>query len=281
MTIHTAESTSRFIEIAGINIHYHDTDVGDRVLVMLHGGGPGASAWSNYRTNLPVLAEKYRVIAFDAPHYGDSDKPMSAYQDTDYYADVVAEALDQLGVKEADFIGNSMGGTISLTLAMKRPELVHRLVLMGPGGSPTMFTPMMTEGIKILGAFYQGEGPTREKLEAAVRIMVYDQSMVTPELIEARFKAATHPDLLKKREWKGHPMLNLWQRLVGSPLENRTLLIYGKEDRVIPWDSSLLLMRLLPNASLHIFPQCGHWAQLEKSDAFNTLVAGFLEQPDE
>ncbi|WDU64055.1 alpha/beta hydrolase [Pseudomonas poae] len=281
MTIHTAESTSRFIEVMGINIHYHDTDVGDRILVMLHGGGPGASAWSNYRTNLPVLAAKYRVIAFDAPHYGDSDKPMSAYQDTDYYADVFAQALDQLGVKAADFVGNSMGGTISLTLAMKWPGLVQKLVLMGPGGSPTMFTPMMTEGIKILGAFYQDEGPTRDKLEAAIRIMVYDQSMVTPELIDARFKAATHPDLLRKREWKGHPMLNLWKRLVGSPLEKRTLLIYGKEDRVIPWDSSLLLMRLLPNASLHVFPRCGHWAQLEKADEFNTLVAGFLEQPHE
>lgn len=281
MTIHTAETTSRFIEINGLNIHYHDTEVGDRVLVMLHGGGPGASAWTNYRTNLPAFAATYRVIAFDAPHYGESDKPLSAYQDTDFYTEVIANALDKLGVKRADFIGNSMGGTISMTMAMKRPDLVAKLVLMGPGGSPTMFTPMMTEGIKILGAFYQGEGPTREKLEAAVRIMVYDQSMVTPELIEARYQAATHPDLLKPREWKGHPMLNLWERLVGSPLQNPTLLIYGKEDRVIPWDTSLLLMRLLPNASLHVFPQCGHWAQLEKASEFNTLVHGFLEQSDD
>ncbi|PIB49340.1 hypothetical protein AOA60_28645 [Pseudomonas sp. 2822-17] len=281
MTVHTAETTSRFIEVNGLNIHYHDTEVGDRVLVMLHGGGPGASAWSNYRTNLPAFAATYRVIAFDAPHYGESDKPLSAYQDTDFYTEVFAQALDKLGVKRAHFIGNSMGGTISMTMAMKRPDLVSKLVLMGPGGSPTMFTPMMTEGIKILGAFYQGEGPTREKLEAAVRIMVYDQSMVTPELIEARYQAATHPDLLKKREWKGHPMLNLWERLVGSPLQNHTLLVYGKEDRVIPWDTSLLLMRFLPNASLHVFPQCGHWAQLEKADEFNTLVHGFLGQSND
>ena len=281
MTTHTRESTSRFIEIDGLNLHYHDTEVGERVLVMLHGGGPGASAWSNYRTNLPVFAQSYRVIAFDAPHYGQSDKPLSAYQDTDFYAEVFAKALDKLGVKTADFIGNSMGGTISLTLAMTRPELVGNLVLMGPGGSPTMFTPMMTEGIKILGSFYQGEGPSREKLEAAMRVMVYDQSMITPELIEARYEAATHPDLLKKREWKGHPMLNLWQRLVGADLQHRTLLVYGKEDRVIPWDTSLLLLRLLPNASLHVFPQCGHWAQLEKADEFNTLVHGFLGQRHE
>jgi len=276
--MHTSESTSRFIEIDGLNIHYHDTEMGDRVLVMLHGGGPGASAWSNYRTNLPVFAEQYRVIAFDSPHYGRSDKPLSAYQDTDYYAEVFGKALDKLGVKSADFIGNSMGGTISLTLAMTRPELVDNLVLMGPGGSPTMFTPMMTEGIKTLSSFYQGEGPSREKLEAAMRIMVYDQSMITPDLVEARYQTATQPDLLKKREWKGHPMHDLWQRLVSANLQHRTLLVYGKEDRVIPWDSSLLLLRLLPNASLHVFPQCGHWAQLEKADEFNSLVHGFLAQ---
>lgn len=281
MTTHTRESTSRFIEIDGLNLHCHDTEVGERVLVMLHGGGPGASAWSNYRTNLPAFAQNYRVIAFDAPHYGQSDKPLSAYQDTDFYSEVMAKALDKLGVKTADFIGNSMGGTISLTLAMTRPELVGNLVLMGPGGSPTMFTPMMTEGIKTLGSFYQGEGPSREKLEAAMRVMVYDQSMITPELIEARYEAATHPDLLKKREWKGQPMLNLWQRLVGADLQHRTLLVYGKEDRVIPWDTSLLLLRLLPNASLHVFPQCGHWAQLEKTAEFNTLVHGFLGQRHE
>ena len=278
MTEHTAESTSRFIEAGGINLHYHDSEVGDHVLVLLHGGGPGASAWSNYQKNFPVLAERFRVIAFDAPHYGESDKPMSAYQDTDYYAEAIGEALEKLGIEQADFVGNSMGGTISLTLALTRPTLVRRMVLMGPGGSPTMFTPQMTEGIKILGSFYQGEGPSREKLEAAMRIMVYDQSMVTPELIEKRFAAATEPELLKKREWKGHPMLDLWTRLNG--LEHPALLIYGKEDRVIPWDSSLLLLRLMPNASLHVFPKCGHWAQLEKTDQFNALVTDYVTQPN-
>lgn len=281
MQNHTFESTSRNIDIDGLNIHYHDTEVGEQVLIMLHGGGPGASAWSNYQSNLPVLAEKYRVLALDAPHYGASDKPMSAYQDTNFYAEVFAKLIDSLGIKKAHFIGNSMGGTISLTLAMTRPDLVGQLVLMGPGGSPTMFTPQVTEGIKILANFYQGEGPTIEKLEAAIRIMVYDQSRITPELLETRFKAATHPDLLKKREWKGHAMHDLWQRLMSTEVKNRILLIYGKEDRVIPWDSSLILLRLLPNASLHVFPKCGHWAQLEKADEFNSLVDNFLELGDD
>jgi 4,5:9,10-diseco-3-hydroxy-5,9,17-trioxoandrosta-1(10),2-diene-4-oate hydrolase len=278
MTEHTAESTSRFIEAGGINLHYHDSEVGDHVLVLLHGGGPGASAWSNYQSNFPALAEKFRVIAFDAPHFGESDKPMSAYQDTEYYAATIGEALDKIGIKTADFIGNSMGGTISLTLALTRPTLVRRMVLMGPGGAPTMFTPQVTEGVKLLGAFYQGEGPTLEKLEACIRIMVYDQSTVTPELIEKRFAAATKPDLLKKRVWKGHAMHDLWTRING--LEHPVLLIYGKEDRVIPWDTSLMFLRLLPNASLHLFPKCGHWAQLEKADQFNALVVDYVRQPD-
>lgn len=278
MSVHTAESTSRFIDAGGIKIHYHDSEAGEHTLVLLHGGGPGASAWSNYRSNFPFLAERHRVLAFDAPHFGESDKPMTAYQDTEYYAELIGEALDKLGVTSADFVGNSMGGTISLTLALTRPTLVRRMVLMGPGGSPTMFTPQMTEGIKILQDYYQGEGPTLEKLEAAIRIMVYDQTMVTPELIKQRFAASTRPDLLKKREWKGHAMHDLWTRISG--IEHPVLLVYGKEDRVIPWDSSLLLLRLLPNASLHVFPKCGHWAQLEKTDQFNALVDDYVSQPD-
>ncbi|MCC4596991.1 alpha/beta fold hydrolase [Xanthomonas campestris pv. phormiicola] len=278
MSAYTEENTSRFIDAGAIKLRYHEAGAGEHVLVLLHGGGPGASAWSNYRSNIGHLAEKFRVLAFDAPHYGESDKPMSAYQDTDYYAETIGEALHKLGVFSADFVGNSMGGTIALTLALTRPALVRRMVLMGPGGSSTMFTPQPTEGVKLLGSYYQGEGPTRAKLEAAIRIMVHDQSLVTPELLEQRFAASTKPELLKKREWKGHAMHDLWTRLNGLP--HPALLVYGKEDRVIPWDSSLLLLRLLPNASLHVFPQCGHWAQLEKAAQFNALVTDYVTQAD-
>lgn len=274
----TEENTSNFIDVGGLKLHYHDSGVGEDVVVLLHGGGPGASAWSNYRKNFAYFADRYRVLAFDAPHYGRSDKPMSAYQDVEFYAEKVGEALDLLGVERADFVGNSMGGTMSLILAMRRPSLVRRMALMGPGGAATMFTPQATEGIKILGGYYQGEGPTREKLEAAIRIMVYDQDLVTQELLDERYAASTVPDLLKKREWRGHAMHDLWRRLDG--VDHPVLLIYGKEDRVIPWDSSLVLLRLLPNASLHVFPKCGHWVQVEKADQFNELVASYLSRTD-
>ena len=136
----TASDTSRFVEVGDLRIHLHDTGVLTAAaeaappLVLLHGGGPGASGWSNFSQNVPGLAEHFRVLVVDQPGYGQSDKPIVTDGVWTFNAKVLAGLFDELGIEKAHLVGNSLGGGTSLKTALDHPERVDRMVLMGPAG---------------------------------------------------------------------------------------------------------------------------------------------------
>ena len=282
----TYESTSRFAQVRhDLRLHYHEAGVGhDTTIVLLHGGGPGASGWSNFARNIPVLAESFHVICVDQPGYGKSDKPTEHPQYFVHSATALKDLLDHLGVDgRVHLLGNSLGGGAAVRFALDFPDRAGRLVLMGPGGlSVNLFAPDPTEGVKHLGRFAAPpEGPTREKLEAFLRVMVYDQSLITEELVEERFAAASTPESLAAARAMGKSFSGpdfelgmLWRD--AYKLRQRVLLIWGREDRVNPLDGALVALKLIPRAQLHVFGGCGHWAQLEKFDEFNRLTIDFL-----
>ena len=181
----TEESTSRFVTAGGVKIHYNEAGSGP-VLVLIHGGGPGASGWSNYNRNIEELSKHFRVLVPDLPGFGKSDIKPKGSPMPGWYATKMGEFLDALGIDKAHFVGNSLGGMVTLRLAMDRPEKVNRMVLMGPGGSIPMFSQFPTEAIKTLFFFYDGPGPTLERLKGFVKDFVYDPSQITDELLEGR-----------------------------------------------------------------------------------------------
>ncbi|OXM58086.1 alpha/beta hydrolase [Amycolatopsis thailandensis] len=268
----------------GLKLHYHEAGVEHpETVILLHGGGPGASAWSNFGRNLPVFAKNYRTLAIDQPGFGRSDKPTEHPQYFRHSADAVVGLMDELGIERAHFVGNSLGGGASVRLALNHPKRAGRLVLMGPGGlSVNLFAPDPTEGIKNLGRFSAPPGPSREKLEAFLRIMVHDQSLITEELIDERFATASASESLAAMKAMGKSFAQpdsyeegmLWRE--AHRLRQRVLLIWGREDRVNPLDGALLALKTIPRAQLHVFGGCGHWAQLEKFDEFNRLALDFL-----
>jgi 4,5:9,10-diseco-3-hydroxy-5,9,17-trioxoandrosta-1(10),2-diene-4-oate hydrolase len=279
----TFESTSKFAQVRpDLRLHYHEAGVGNGpTIVLLHGGGPGASSWSNFARNIPVLAEKFHVLAVDQPGYGLSDKPTEHPQYFVHSASALNDLLDTLDISgRVHLLGNSLGGGAAVRFALDYPDRAGRLVLMGPGGlSVNLFAPDPTEGVKNLGKFsYE---PTRKNLEAFLRIMVFDQKLITPELVEERFAAASTPESLAAAKAMGKSFSSadfeqgmLWRD--AYKLRQRVLLIWGREDRVNPLDGALVALKLIPRAQLHVFGGCGHWAQLEKFDEFNRLAADFL-----
>ncbi len=166
-----AESTSHIADVAGYDVRYHDSgpatgapagsgrgDAG--TVVLLHGGGPGASAWSNFGRTMPVVAKRFRALMMDLPGYGKS----AARPVTGHFFTVAAEALagllDQLGIDKVHLIGNSLGGGTALRFALNYPDRVGRLVLMGPGGlTLNVFAPDPTEGVRRLMEFGAPPGP--------------------------------------------------------------------------------------------------------------------------
>ncbi|GDY29778.1 4,5:9,10-diseco-3-hydroxy-5,9,17-trioxoandrosta-1(10),2-diene-4-oate hydrolase [Gandjariella thermophila] len=282
-------STSRYAHAGEFTLHYHEAGTaGGTPVVMLHGGGPGASAWSNFGRNLPVFARQYRTLAVDQPGFGHSDKPAVRGHYFTFAADALLGLLDELGIERAHLVGNSLGGGTAVRFALRHPDRAGRLALMGPGGlSVNVFSPDPTEGIKRLYEFAAPPGPSREKLAAFLRTMVFDQSLVTDELIEERYRLASDPESLRAMASMGASFLQpdtyedgmLWREV--HRLRQRVLLIWGREDRVNPLDGALLALKQIPRAQLHVFSRCGHWAQLEQFDEFNRLVTAFLAEPSE
>ncbi|BDT97140.1 MULTISPECIES: 4,5:9,10-diseco-3-hydroxy-5,9,17-trioxoandrosta-1(10),2-diene-4-oate hydrolase [Nocardia] len=279
----TAESTSRYAQVRpDLRLHYHEAGVGNGpTIVLLHGGGPGASSWSNFARNIPVLAEHFHVLAVDQPGYGRSDKPTEHPQYFVHSASALKDLLDHLEItSRVHLLGNSLGGGAAVRFALDYPDRAGKLILMGPGGlSTNLFAPDPTEGVKLLSKFnYE---PTRENLEAFLRIMVFDQSLVTDELIDERFASASTPEALAATRAMGKSFASadfekgmLWRD--AYKLRQPVLLIWGREDRVNPLDGALVATKLIPRAQLHVFGGCGHWAQLEKFHEFNRLAIDFL-----
>jgi 4,5:9,10-diseco-3-hydroxy-5,9,17-trioxoandrosta-1(10),2-diene-4-oate hydrolase len=283
-------TTSRFADAGGMRLHYHEAGPpdpappGSMPVVLLHGGGPGASAWSNFGRNLPVFAARFRTLMIDQPGFGSSEKPPVTGHYFTFAAEALAGLLDKLGIGQAHLVGNSLGGGTAVRFALRYPGRAGRLVLMGPGGlSLNVFAPDPTEGVKRLMEFAAPPGPSREKMAAFLRTMVHDQRLVTDELIEERYVVASTPESIAAMASMGASFYDpahaqeglLWRE--AHQLRHEVLLVWGREDRVNPLDGALAALKLIRRAQLHVFGGCGHWAQLEKFDEFNRLVIGFLE----
>jgi 4,5:9,10-diseco-3-hydroxy-5,9,17-trioxoandrosta-1(10),2-diene-4-oate hydrolase len=279
--------TSRFADAAGMRLHCHEAGPASPdapAVVLLHGGGPGASGWSNFGRNLPVFAGRFRTLLVDQPGFGQSDRPPVTGNYFTFSADALAGLLKTLGIERVHLIGNSLGGGTAVRFALNYPDRAGRLVLMAPGGlGLNVFAPDPTEGVKRLMEFSAPPGPTREKMAAFLRTLVHDQRLVTDELVDERFALASDPAALAAMASLGASFFDpataedglLWRE--AHRLRHRVLLIWGREDRVNPLDGALVALKLIRRAQLHVFGGCGHWAQLEKFDEFNRLAISFLE----
>lgn len=283
----TYESTLRELQTDQGVLRYHEAGTGPP-LVMLHGSGPGVTGWRNFRGNLAAFAEHFRCLVLEFPGFGVSDA-------TDEHPMVAAPAavlrfLDALGLHQVDVIGNSMGGIVASRVAISHPDRVRRLVTIG-GVGRNIFSPGPGEGIKLLVEFT--EDPTREKLVQWLHSMVYDPAMVTEELIEERLALATDAAALASaRKMYGRGVLEAqaaaaeasdeppyWAML--HKIKARTLVTWGRDDRVSPLDMAIVPMRTIPDAELHVFPRCGHWAMIEAKQAWESAVLAFLTRKDE
>ncbi|MFE3176585.1 alpha/beta fold hydrolase [Amycolatopsis sp. NPDC059090] len=265
-------------------LRYHEAGDGPPV-VLLHGSGPGVTGWQNFRANLPSFAAHFRCLILEFPGFGVSDPvaepPMPAAERA------VLDLLDGLGIAAADLVGNSMGGFVATRTAIAHPERVRRLVTVGGMGT-NIFSPAPGEGINLLTEFV--EDPTRERLVQWLNSMVFDRGLITDELIEERWRLATAADsLASARKMYGKGVLRaqaaaafdvtpLWAEL--RKIRARTLITWGRDDRVSPLDMALIPMRTIPHAELHILPNCGHWTMIEQKDAWESAVLAFLLRKD-
>jgi 4,5:9,10-diseco-3-hydroxy-5,9,17-trioxoandrosta-1(10),2-diene-4-oate hydrolase len=280
VTVLEFETTSRYLE-GDYRLHYHEAGSGPP-LVLLHGSGPGVSGWSNFRGNFPVFAERFRTVIFDMPGFGRSERPELDRAYPFVAADGLARLLDGLGIERTHLLGNSMGGYVALEFALAYPDRVDRMALMGPGGAAVhILGPDPSEGARRLTDFMLA--PSREAMVAWVDTMVSNKAVVDDDLIDERLANALAPGALESAmaifmSLAQHPApVPLWARLGGVKVP--VLMTWGRDDRMLPVEGALFGYRQLPNAELHIFSKCGHWAQVERKDEFERVVVEFLTRP--
>ena len=263
------------IVAADITTNVHDTgdDPGGGTVLLLHGSGPGVSAWANWRLTIPTLARNFRVVAPDIVGFGFTERTVDTYDRGTWTHHVVA-VLDALGIERAHVVGNSFGGSIALSLAIHHPGRVRRLGLMGAVGVPFPITPG-------LDAVW-GYEPSVEAMADLLRIFTATSAAGIEELAAQRYQASIRPGVQEAYAAMFPAPRQRWVDALAhadrdiASIESPTIIFHGREDRVIPLATSLRLFELIPDAQLHVFGNCGHWTQIEHSEDFNRLLSDFL-----
>lgn len=266
---------ARSVVAAGIRTNYHDLGSGHPVL-MIHGSGPGVSAWANWRLVMPALAERARVVAPDMVGFGFSERPAGQRYELDAWAAQAVGLLDALDIERTDLVGNSFGGALALAIAIRHPQRVRRLVLMGSVGVPFEITPG-------LDAVW-GYTPSLDNMRRLLDLFAYDRTLANDELARQRYEASIRPGFQESfAEMFPAPRQRWVDAMVSREadiraLPHETLVIHGRDDKVIPPANSLALADWIPRAQLHVYGRCGHWTQIEHAARFARLVGDFLAE---
>lgn len=279
-----ASLTEQTVRVGARDIFTATTGSGP-ALVLLHGGGPGASGLSNWSRNLPALAEHFSVVVPDLPGYGRSTKFIDQDDPFGDLAAAVRGLLDELGIERAHLVGNSYGGAAALRLALDRPDRVDRMVLNGPGGIGTTRA-LPTKGLTALLDYYGGDGPSLAKMADFIRTyLVADGASVPDELIEGRYRDSIDPEVLAspplRRPSGKSAARTLWRmdltrdkRLARCAVP--TLVVWGTQDKVNRPCGAPTLAHTMRRCDAYLASGVGHWVQWETPDLFNRLALDFL-----
>lgn len=254
--------------------NYHESGSGEP-LFLLHGSGPGVSGWTNWSKTISHFDDRWRVIVPDIAGFGFTEFKEGAKYDIKLWVNHLIGIMDALGIEKASFVGNSFGGAVAIGLALFDPSRVDKLILLGTPAGEFEQTP----GLR--GAWtYE---PSVENMRSLMELFPYDKGQITEELVMARYEASAREGaqealrkLLPKPKEDGVTMVRGFPAKYLENIQAPTLVVHGREDKVVPPECGLLLVNSIPNADLYLFGQCGHWVQSEQTEKFVSIVRSFL-----
>lgn len=265
------------VDVGGISTNYIEAgDPSNDTLILIHGSGPGVTAFANWNGVIPTLAEHYHVLAPDMIGFGYTDCPADIQDFTlDLWVEHIVGFMDALGVAKARFIGNSYGGALSMATASRHPDRVEKFVLMGAAG--LRFE--MSKGLEMVW----GYEPSAENMRKLMETFAYRSDLVTDVIVQSRHAASTRPGAQENfARLFPEPRQEKLDRLATPEEDIRkiacpALVVHGREDVIVPVEVAYRFAALLKFSELHVFGECGHWTQIEKRDRFLEVVVPFLK----
>lgn len=264
------------VDVNGITTNYHRMGSGEPVF-LIHGSGPGVSAWANWRLILPTLAESFDVIAPDIVGFGFTDRPEGYEYNMENWRTHLLGFADALGLEKFSLVGNSFGGGLAISMAVHQPERIDKLILMGAAG----ISFPLTDGLDAVW----GYDPSLENMQDLMKVFAWSEELGNnAELARMRYEASIRPGFHESfSQMFPAPRQNGIEDLATpedqiAGIVAPTLIVHGRDDKVIPLDNAYRFHQLIDNSQLHVYGQCGHWTQIEKADEFSLLVANFLAE---
>jgi len=271
----------QYMKVNGINTRFWSMGEAGTSVILIHGIGGYVEMWEN---NIESLSQKHRVYALDLPGFGRSDKPNIPYS-FPFISKFVLDFMEALEIERASLIGNSMGGGISLQVAIQFPDKVDKLVLVNSAGLGKELTIMFRlASLPLIGWLLSR--PSRKGVRKILHECVYDKSLITDDFAERGYQIAALPGAhkafliaLRSSVTLGgltEEVLNIFLDKLHT-IQAPTLVIWGRQDRILPVSHAHVAEEKIPHSEIHIFDRCGHLPQIEHPEEFNTLVLNFLQ----
>ncbi|MGD9472768.1 MAG: alpha/beta fold hydrolase [Novosphingobium sp.] len=265
------------IDVDGIRTNYIVAGEGPP-LILIHGSGPGVTAFANWRGVIPDFAQHFTCYAPDTLGFGYTDFPddIDGFSIERWVAHLVG-FMDALGIAKAHMIGNSYGGALTLAIATRHPDRVAGIVLMGAAGRSEF---KLTKGLEEVW----GYEPSLDNMRALMNTFAHDASLVKEEIVKSRYEASIRPGAHEKYSSLFPEPRQRWLTELSTSddrlarLHHQVLMVHGREDVIVPVACSIRFNEVIPNSELHIFGNCGHWTQIEMRDRFIELVTPFLKR---
>ena len=270
-----APPKGQVLKVGNLDIHYHEhppSGAGRGAVVFVHGSGPGASGYSNFKFNAAAFAQAgHRVLVPDLPGFGYSSKPTDIDYTTDFFVESLVGLLDALGVRRCALVGNSLGGGVSIRTALDHPQRVEKLVLMAPGGIEELETYMAMPAMASMIENFVGGALDRAGLRRVLGNLVFDATHVTDELVEERYAIlqTQPPEVLSRMK-----IPNMEAEL--GAIQCPVLAFWGVDDAMVPVSGGRKITSRCRPSRLVEVAECGHWVMVEHRRMFNAACLDFL-----
>lgn len=276
MSDESAVAAGNRVEIGGRAIFSLEAGAGSPLL-LVHGLGHSSTAW--LRT-IPAFAQTYRVLAPDMPGYGRSSGPDVAC-DPPYFGRFIVDFISALGLGRVDAVGNSLGGLAIVLAALEMPSAFRKVVIVDPVGFTAAPAPPLDNAMLAVIGLWTSLPRTRAMIRAGYAAGFYDETRLDEATVDEIDARATSEPTKRAARRSLREVFHFSKNLERfharlARFEPPVLVVWGKNDAVLPYKDAEVARRALPAARIEVLEDCGHFPHIEQAATFCALVTDFL-----